>query len=507
MAPSETNELTDETPATTAENTEEGQEEAAPKLNLEVKIDSTGSCERHITVTIPRDDINRYYDKEFTDLVHSAQVPGFRPGRAPRKLIEHRYRKEIGDRIKTALLMDSLGQITEEQNLAAISEPKFKVESVVLPDDGAMTFEFDLEVRPEFDVPEWKGLKIERPTREISDADVEDQLQRILSERSHTEPFDGAASSGDVVVADVTVTRADNGEQLSFHAEERLQLHPVLSFADGDLNDFDKLLTGVKAGESRTGEMKISEEVEKEELRGLAIKVTFNVKQVLKSIAAAVTPDLLQELGNFEEEQELRDAIRDRLQRRLEYAQNQRTREQVLTSLVASADWELPPDLVRRQANRELERAILELQASGFSERDIMAYENQLRQQTLTRTRQALKEHFVLERIAEAEKIDAEPADYDLEIALIAAQSNQNARRVRAQLEKRNQMDSLRNQIVERKVLSMITDSATFQDVPFDFQQPQRESVEWATAGNEESDIPEALHEDNAPAEKAPGRP
>ena len=92
----------------------------------------------------------------------SAQVPGFRPGRAPRKLIETRFRKDVAERVKSSLLMDSIGQVSDDKGLSPISEPDFDFEAIELPDEGPMTFEFDLEVRPEFDVPQWKGLKIKR---------------------------------------------------------------------------------------------------------------------------------------------------------------------------------------------------------------------------------------------------------------------------------------------------------------------------------------------------------
>ena len=101
-----------------------------------------------------------------------------------------------------------------------------------------------------------------------------------------------------------------------------------------------------------------------------------------------------------------------------------------------AADWELPPGLLQRQSHRELQRAVLELQRSGFSEDEIQAHENSCGRTAGVDTARALKEHFILERIAEDEEIDADEEDYDAEIRLIAAQSNESPRRVRARLEK-----------------------------------------------------------------------
>ena len=116
-----------------------------------------------------------------------------------------------------------------------------------------------------------------------------------------------------------------------------------------------------------------------------------------------------------------------------------------------------------------------------------------MRQNSAVSTARALKEHFILERIAEAEKIEDEPADYDAEIKLIAAQSGESARRVRAQLEKRNLMDVLRNQIIERKTIELVLKHAKFKDVPFKLESLETEAVDESAAGGEaEEAIPEA---------------
>ena len=99
-----------------------------------MNVENRSTCERHVTVTIPREDIERYFDKEFTELMPTAHVPGFRPGRAPRKLVETRFRKDIAEKVKSELLMDSLTQVNEEQKLAAISEPDFDFEAVEMPE-------------------------------------------------------------------------------------------------------------------------------------------------------------------------------------------------------------------------------------------------------------------------------------------------------------------------------------------------------------------------------------
>jgi trigger factor len=467
----------------------EGEEEPR-KMQLEVKIDRPSACERHLTVTISREDIDHYIDDAFSELMPTAAVPGFRAGRAPRKLVENRFRKDVTDRIKGTLLMDSMAQVSEDENLTAISEPDLDLDAVVVPDEGPMTFEFDLEVRPEFDLPQWKGLEVERPTREFTDEDVNRRLEQILARYGKLVPREEAAEDGDYLTVNLTTHL---GERKLAEVKERLvHIRPTLSFHDGNLEGFGDLMKGVKAGETREGKLTLTQDAANEELRGQEIGVTLEVLDVKRLELPELTPDFLQEMGQFETEGDLRDAIKKDLERQLEYRQQQRFRNQITALLTESADWDLPPGLLRRQSVRELERSVLELRRNGFSEAEIRAHENELRQNSAASTAKALKEHFILERIAEEENIDAEPADYDQEIMLIALQSGESPRRVRAQLEKQGMMDALRNQIVERKTIDKVLEEAEFKDVPFDQEGVEAEAIDVA-AGGEELEVNEPI--------------
>ena len=231
----------------------------------------------------------------------------------------------------------------------------------------------------------------------------------------------------------------------------------------------------------------------------------FEVLEVKKLEMPELTPELLDELGGFRDEAELRDAIRDQLARQLEYEQHRRAREQITKALTVAADWELPPGLLQRQSHRELQRAAMELQRSGFSDEEIHAHENALRQNSAASTARALKEHFILERIAEEEEIDAGEEDYEAEIRLIAEQSGESARRVRARLDKSGSMDVLRNQIVERKVVERILAHATFKETPYQLRRTDEEAIDHAAGGGEHSEIPEAKYDEGEEVPEARG--
>ncbi|MCE9607843.1 MAG: trigger factor [Planctomycetia bacterium] len=480
---------------------EEGAETTPKKLDLQVNIAKKSSCERHITVVIDRPDIERYFDNALKDLMPKAAVPGFRQGRAPRKLVETRFRKDVTDQVKGSLLMDSLSQVSTDNDLSPISEPSFDPLAVTLPEEGAMTFEFDIEVRPEFDMPNWKGLKIERPTREFTDADVDVQLKTLLASQGTLVPHDGTADAGDFVNLRITAKNGD--EVVSETTHDGVCIRKSISFHDAKLDGFDKLLVGTKAGDKKTAEVEISENAANETLRGKKLNVELEVLEVKKVELPAMTPEFLQTLGDFESEDDLRSTVRKSLERRLQYHQQQQARKQILSSLTVAADWDLPPDLLKRQSGREFERSVMELRRSGFGEPEIRAHANELLRNSREQTAKSLKEHFVLERIAEEEKIDVSSSDYDDEIGLIAEQSGESNRRVRAQMEKRGLMDTLHNQIIERKTIDVILANAKFDETKYALEVPTTEAIDTSLAGGEKaSDIPEAATSGDSPYNK-----
>jgi len=204
------------------------------------------------------------------------------------------------------------------------------------------------------------------------------------------------------------------------------------------------------------------------------------------------------------DQEELRKRIKEGLESRLEYRQREVVRDQISKTLTESASWELPPDLLRRQSHRELERASIEMRRSGFSDQEIRERENRIRGNILERTEMMLREHFILERIAEEENVEETEADYTMEIARIAAQQNDSPRRVRARLERSGQMDSLRNMIIEGKVIDMITESATFKATKYEQEAESTvEAIDFFAAGKM-THIPEAKYS-GGEAEPIPG--
>ena len=470
-------------------------------LNLGVDVHKKSSCERHVKVTIPREDIDRYFKTQFDDLVPKAEVAGFRAGKAPRQLIESRFRKQVADQVKGSLLIDSLAQISEGDHFSAISEPDLAYDKVDIPEDGPMTFEFDIEVRPEFQMPSWKGMTLERPEREVTEAEIDWRVEMLRKRQADVIPVEGPIIAGDTAVCNLKGTLDGKGV---FSADElSVRVLPLLSMVDAKVEGFDKLMIGANSGEKRTTVVEVSEFAENAELQGKKVELEFEVLDV-KRTEANTDEEMVARYGGGSIGA-IKDMIASSLKNQLAYEQRQSLRNQISRTLTDAAGWDLPPDLLRRQFRRELNRALMEMKSSGFSESEIQARENVLRQDALRRTETLLKEHFILERIAEEENIEDSPQDYEAEISRIAQSSNDSPRRVRAKMERTGQMDVLRNMIIERKVIELIEENAQVTVVPAKpFAHETVEAIDIAIGGTKVEHIPEAKYDDQ-PQQPIPG--
>ena len=446
-----------------AEDVEEADDEQ--RIATEVEVKEIGACERHVVVTVPRDDINRYLDDAYSELMPKAQVAGFRQGRAPRKLVETRFKDEVTNQVKGSLLMDAMGQVTDEQDFSAISEPDFDYEAIQMPDDGPLTFEFSVEVRPDFDMPEWKGLTLEQQSHEYTQEEVEAKTKDLLQRYGEVEDHDGPVTEDDVVI--VNVTFKDGDEEVSSLSETSVPVRETLSFADGELAEFDKLVLGQSKGDTASGKATLSETLDTDNA-GKSYDAEVEISGIKRVNLPELTEEFLENIGGFKSEEDLHEVVKGELERQLQYHQQQGLRQQITGALTESASWELPPALLRRQSQRELQRAILEMQSSGFPEEEIRRQINRIQQNLLGSTERALREHFILERIAEENELEATSEDVEREILIIAMQQETSPRRVRARLEKQGDMDALRNQIVERKSIELITSEADIKEVPLE---------------------------------------
>jgi trigger factor len=439
--------------------------DAPVRLDQAVEISDVGPCKKHVKVTVQRAQIDERLDEKYTELVRSdqPQVRGFRPGKAPRKLIVKQYRESVSQDVKTQVLMASLEQLADEQRISPLSPPDLNPNAITLPDDGPFVYEFEIEVRPEFDLPDYKGLKLRRPVHTFTDAEVAAEQARLLEPYGQLAPKDPpVVALNDFVTADVAISF--RGKELNKLSEQRVKVEKQLALSDGVAADFGARMAGAKPGDTREVEIELGQELGAEALRGQKVQAAFHVKDVKTVRPPELSRELLEDAFGVSTPDAFAEFVRTVLDRRLEYAQRQSARKQVLERIAAASTWELPQDMLRKQVRQTLARKVMEMKNAGMGEEQIKGRRRLLEQDALKSTAAALKEHFVLQKVAEVEKVEVEDDDIDREVERIADQSGESFRKVKARLEKEELMEALATDLLERKALDLILAGATYED-------------------------------------------
>ena len=264
---------------TTLETPQEG-EGAEPKKKIKqtVEIKDVGPCKKHIKVSVDRADVDESIEKKYKELVGESWIPGFRPGKAPRQVVVRKFKKDVNDRVKGELLLASLEQLADEFDVAPLSPPDLKTDNLEIPDQGDFIYEFNVEVRPHFDLPEYKGLKLKKPVRNFTDADVDEEQTRVLSNEGQLVPKDGTAEKGDYLIVDMTTSFGN--DKVGEAKEITLRIDDTLSFKDGVAAKFAEQMVGVKAGEKRTVEVSMTDAVAVDRLKGQTVQASLDVKDI-----------------------------------------------------------------------------------------------------------------------------------------------------------------------------------------------------------------------------------
>ena len=445
---------------------EQGVDEAPAKvkLDLDVTINDVGPCKKHLKVVIARTDIDKQFEETFGTMKREAAVPGFRPGRAPRQLVEKMFKKQVAGQVKTNLLMTALEQLDTEYKIKPITTPNLDIDAIELPDEGPMRFEIDVEVQPEFPLPAYKNLVAHRPVKTISETDIDDQVKQFLERSAQLVPkLEGGAEIGDYITADLAFSR--NGVALNEAKEVKFRLQTDLRFQDGVVRDFGKIVEGAVANDQRVAQAEIGSSSPDPNLRGQQVQVDITVLDLKQLRLPEPTPAYFATTG-FADMADLRFEVKVNLERRLVYQQKQAIRKEILDTLIEQTPFDLPANLVARQEQSTLRRLVNDMKQSGLDAMDIRAREAEIRANAHESTTRSLKEYFLLSRIADSEEIKVDEEDLEAEIEALAARGDESPRRIRARIEKEGLGDAIASQILEQKTIERILQYISIEDVP-----------------------------------------
>jgi len=428
-----------------------------------VTIEDAGPGAKKVSIEVPRERIDKVMEQQFKELRQQAAIPGFRPGHAPQKLIEKRFQSDVKDQVRRQLISESYQQAVEKHKLQVIGEPEFDdPEAIQLPEEGSLTYSFQVEVQPDFTLPDMAGLKIRRPKVNITPENVEQAMNNLQEQQGTLVPIeDRGVESKDYLTADVHV-KVD-GEVIAHQHDAQIVARPG-RVAGVQVDDLDKQLEGMKVGEKRTINVKGPETHPSEKMRGKDAEVELELKDIKRLELAEVTPEFLAELG-FENENELRDALRQQMEEKIKYDVQQAMREQVNKFLLDNVQVELPKKLSDRQADRVVNRRAMDLMMRGVPREQVETSVERLRHGAQDEAVRELKLFFILQKIANDTNVDVDEAELNGRIAMLAAQRGRRPEKMKQEMAKDGSLANLYVQMREQKAVDRILDQAQVEEV------------------------------------------
>jgi trigger factor len=449
--------------------------EAAPQeetFAYPVKVEEVGPATKKVTVEIPAERISGKLAEQFKELRQQATIPGFRQGHAPQKLVEKRFSADAREQVRRELISESYQQAVEKNALQVIGEPEFdNPDAIKLPDSGALSYSFQVEVQPEINLPELKDLKIKKPKVEIKEENVDQAMTNLREQQGTLVPVeDRGVQAKDYLVADVHA-KVDGNEVVHQH-DAQIVARPG-RVAGLQIDDLDKQLEGMKPNETRTISVHAPEEHPNEQLRGKDVQLEVKLKDIKRLEAAEINAEFLENLG-FANEQELREALREQMQERITADVQQAMREQVNKYLLENVSIELPAKLSERQVEQMARRRVVDLMMRGMPREQVDTALEQLRGGVKEEAQRDLKLFFILQKIAAEQNVDVDEAELNGRIAMMAAQRGQRPEKLKQEMGKDGSLSNLYVQMREQKAIDKILETAQVEEV----EMPQPESKE-----------------------------
>jgi trigger factor len=422
---------------------------------MAVNVENLGTLERRLSMTVAVDDVDKQVDDRLKQLARNVKMSGFRPGKVPLKLVAQQYGPQVRSEVIGDAVQKSFSAAVKEANLKVAGYPR--IEKKEGPED-AKAFEFSatFEVYPEVQVGDVSAAKIERPLVTVDDAAVDRTLEILRKQRVTYEPAARASQDGDKVTVDfegsIGGETFQGGKATAF---------PFILGEKRMLPEFEAAALGMKAGDSKTFELKFPDDYHGKDVAGKTASFALSVKQVEEPKLPALDEAFAKQLGVADGDlDKMRVEVRANIEREVKKRVEGRLKAQALNALLAAAPIELPKSLVEMETRQLVEQAAGELRAKGLKLEqlpfDPQAFE------TSARRRVALG--LIIGTLKDAEKLQPKPADVRKLIEAESQSYENPAEVVRwfyMQPQRLSEMESL---ALESNVVQWVLSKATVED-------------------------------------------
>jgi trigger factor len=426
---------------------------------MQTTVETTEPHTVKLTIEVPEDEFGKDLDRTYRAIANQIKIPGFRKGKVPKQIIDTQIGQDaIFEEFVNSSVPAYFRKAVADEDLAPITDPDIDVQQ--LEPGKPFVFSATVEVRPRlsFEGSDYAGIKVTKPSVEVTEQEIDDWIERLRERFSELEPVGRPVQEGDFVTVDLTVTRG--GEKVE-QASREDYLYFVGSGEVGEKLDVE--LVGAKPGAI----LKVSDALPErfgEELGGAAVEITVLVKDVKARRLPEVDDDFAKTASEFDTIQQLRDDLRERLTEVKEREATAALRDLALEAMIDKVDVDLPQSLIDEETDHRIHHARDRAERMGVGLEKMLELqgwdEARLREDSREHAIRAIKSDLVLEGIARNESLEVTAEEIGAEIAVLAQAYGREPKSVAKDLERSGQVVTLAGDIIRTKALDLLVERA-----------------------------------------------
>ncbi|MCH8527181.1 MAG: trigger factor [Kiritimatiellae bacterium] len=433
---------------------------------MNIQTEELSSTRRKLNIEIPAEEVAKEYNEALDAWKKHANIPGFRPGKAPVHLVKAKHHKDIVERLRDHLLPKSYREALEESKIEVVRIIDMD-EDIKVKLDEPFAYSITVDVKPEITLPEYKGIALKREAVDISSDDVDSRIEDLREQRAgYDDVTDRPVARGDMVQIDFNTTL--DGAPLAEAAPDAVGLDKAEDFwLQADENAFipelGEGLAGLAIGEERDVNITFDDKFASEPLRNK--EVVFHVK--IKAVRGRVLPELDEEfLKPFQvaDVTQFRQKIKDSLQAEKQQEQEGALRREIEKFLLENTSFDLPESDVDEAANRQVRRIINDMGRQGIADDKMMEQKDEIVEAARQSAQTSVKLRYVLLKIAEQESLSVSENELKREMAMMAYAYGMKPQDLEKELSEESAREEFRGDVLMRKTMQHLFDAANISE-------------------------------------------
>jgi trigger factor len=426
---------------------------------MKVEVEKQPGSVSKLQIELPADEVAKEWDTIANSFARFAKIPGYRPGKAPRAVIDKRFRKEIQDELTKKLVSKSYHEAVEQEQLRVASLTN--IEDIQFGEDKSMRFRATVVTAPEFELPDYKEIPVELPDRTISQAEVDEAIERLRDQSADfVDVPERALQMGDFAVLDFegsmenkAISEIAPQASKNLHGGKKFWLHLA---PENFLPKFCEQLVGLKPGDPRLVIVDFPNDFPAKELAGKKADYAVTLREIKQKVLPPIDDALAAKLVPGKTLDALREMIEHDLEHAKEHDSERAKEAQILKYLHERIQVDLPPALLQNETRRALAELVQRNRERGVTDDMLKDKEKELIDAGAAMAAHRLKTNFILHRIAEREKTQVTKEDLDSRIRQEAARYDISPDKMRKELQQRNALDDLAEQLLLGKTLDFL---------------------------------------------------